>query len=1070
VRTLAALYVAGGCLPGCQALIDDPLHAGPNAATDSGDGAPSTPADAADGSAVPVEDAAGDALVPSADSALELDGSLPDDADVPTVDAGGRQPPEDGGSYVGDVGGGRCGDGACGGDETHETCREDCPRCGNGLCEEALGESHAACAEDCPPVPANDLCLAAEEVAATGVVAVEGTTSGAHRELDLGELASPDVYFRFRLVDPASLVLRVVSDPVWDTSLYLLEGSCDRPEVRAHGDDDIAGRAARVAVPELAPGDYLVAVTGYGPDDSGAFTLHLELDGPASCGDGVCAPSFETAALCPADCPAPAVCGDGVCQPEEDAVGCHADCPRCGDGRCDRERGETTDTCPVDCPEPPANDTCGGAVPILNQGDVSQRVEGTTTGARPDLRLVCAGHANDAPEVVYVLELERPVLLDLRLTGVGDWDTFLYVLSDDCDDGARVRACNDDAPDPGRSHVEVALEAGQHWVAVAGFGPEAFGEFSLEISAGPLPVECGDGRCDDGETPHGCPSDCLGACGDGLCGPGEDPDGCPEDCLAGCGDGLCEAEERAEGSCPQDCEAQPEAPANDLCGAAVELPTQGDVEIVGTTVGAGHEDRSHWSASPDVYYSFTLAAPASATLRLRSEPPWDTHLRLLSGPCGAGEEVGSNDEGDAPGSSLLALPALAPGPYLVVVAGFAGSDAGPFSLSASFGDPVACGDLRCDDGWEDWRGCPADCQGPPPPANDRCEDALDIGPAGEVELQGTTEQARHDLVEHWSASPDVFFSFSLAQPASAALALVGDPSWDTFLYLLMAPCGTPIEVARDDHGGEPGSGRAAIELDRLAPGQYLVVVTGFGEQDRGAFSLEVSFGEAGPCGDGVCAEDEDHVTCRTDCPFCGDGVCAGPPGETDLSCPADCLARPDNDSCEQAIPIPAEGVQSVVGRTFAGRMDLGDLSLYRPDVFYSFVLDEPASLIVVTESELDHPFGRLLRGTCDAYVGVDQDHWAADDTQERTAYDALEPGPYVVAVIAEPETVEPFTLTLTFGPAVRCGDAACAEDFEDWQSCPDDCDPPPVPDNDVCPGATPVQAAPSMRVRIAGRR
>ena len=46
--------------------------------------------------------------------------------------------------------------------------------------------------------------------------------------------------------------------------------------------------------------------------------------GPATCGDGTCAPQLETRATCPADCGAPPVsCGDLVCDPGET---CLADC------------------------------------------------------------------------------------------------------------------------------------------------------------------------------------------------------------------------------------------------------------------------------------------------------------------------------------------------------------------------------------------------------------------------------------------------------------------------------------------------------------------------------------------------------------------------------------------------------------------------------------------------------------------------------------------------------------------------------------------------------------------------
>ena len=97
--------------------------------------------------------------------------------------------------------------------------------------------------------------------------------------------------------------------------------------------------------------------------------------------------------------------------------------------------------------------------------------------------------------------------------------------------------------------------------------------------------DCGNGRCDDGETNDECPVDCeppcgnqrcdseagetcllcpmdcgtcRDACGDGACGEGEVCDNCPRDCgdCPRCGDSVCNADETYD-SCPEDCFAPP---------------------------------------------------------------------------------------------------------------------------------------------------------------------------------------------------------------------------------------------------------------------------------------------------------------------------------------------------------------------------------------------------------------------------------------------------------------------------------------------------------------------------------
>ncbi|HEU4536556.1 MAG TPA: hypothetical protein VFS00_20670 [Polyangiaceae bacterium] len=60
---------------------------------------------------------------------------------------------------------------------------------------------------------------------------------------------------------------------------------------------------------------------------------------------------------------------------------------------------------------------------------------------------------------------------------------------------------------------------------------------------------CGDGACNNGETPSSCPSDCK--CGDGLCNGAESCGTCPGDCGSCCGNGTCNANEC--NTCPQDC-------------------------------------------------------------------------------------------------------------------------------------------------------------------------------------------------------------------------------------------------------------------------------------------------------------------------------------------------------------------------------------------------------------------------------------------------------------------------------------------------------------------------------------
>jgi hypothetical protein len=63
---------------------------------------------------------------------------------------------------------------------------------------------------------------------------------------------------------------------------------------------------------------------------------------------------------------------------------------------------------------------------------------------------------------------------------------------------------------------------------------------------------CGDGACNNGETPSTCPSDCK--CGDGICNGIEWCGSCSQDCGSCCGNSVCDNNETCS-SCSKDCGA-----------------------------------------------------------------------------------------------------------------------------------------------------------------------------------------------------------------------------------------------------------------------------------------------------------------------------------------------------------------------------------------------------------------------------------------------------------------------------------------------------------------------------------
>ena len=507
--------------------------------------------------------------------------------------------------------------------------------------------------------------------------------------------------------------------------------------------------------------------------------------------------------------------------------------PFCGDDACDAAT-ESWRTCLADCERPgpaPANDRCEDAAPLPAHD--RQRVAGDTSLALQDLG---GAFARRGPDVFYRFDLATAAAVTIRMEASPRWDTYLVLLSGGCDALESVGS-NDDAE--GAEHVSALeqgrLEPGPYVVAATGAGAEDLGAFSLRLDFA-TPWWCGDGACRNGR---------------------EDWQTCPDDC-------------------------EVPAPPNDRCAAAIAVPTAGERRFEGTTTGAAHDLDVVGGGAPDVFYRFQLDQPASVSLRLAPGSAWDVRLGLAGGGCDAPELV-AEDRAWGGSTATLGRGKLEPGPYLVVVAGGSASEAGPYTLTATFAAPEAmCDDDVCDDELgEDWRSCPDDCE----PA---CANLL-----GRGSRSGDTRGEAHDYAPHRSQSPDVFYAFYLEERSAVALLLEGEGRWDTWLYLLRGRCGDLAEVARDDDFGRSQAGKSQILQPDLAPGSYFVVVTGYDGDDAGRYDLEAAFGDPVSCGDGVCnVRFAEWRSCRGDCcagaarPVVGDlavNEVLLDPGETDVN-------------------------------------------------------------------------------------------------------------------------------------------------------------------------------------------
>jgi hypothetical protein len=84
---------------------------------------------------------------------------------------------------------------------------------------------------------------------------------------------------------------------------------------------------------------------------------------------------------------------------------------------------------------------------------------------------------------------------------------------------------------------------------------------------------CGDGVCEDPETPENCPEDCPICDNDGVCEPPENEQNCPNDCPPLCNNNnICEPPENPD-NCPNDCPMDSESDT-DGCGNGICEPPE----------------------------------------------------------------------------------------------------------------------------------------------------------------------------------------------------------------------------------------------------------------------------------------------------------------------------------------------------------------------------------------------------------------------------------------------------------------------------------------------------------------
>jgi MYXO-CTERM domain-containing protein len=262
-----------------------------------------------------------------------------------------------------------CGDGTCDaeGGESTATCPSDCgTECGDGVCNG--DETNESCLEDCPLEPTT--CELPIEVVVQATQTLTGDTTGASNDLEGSCVGggAPDHVYALTLTADAT-VDAVVGG--YDTGMYL-RSACDDPDSELDCNDDIAlpENLGSQITQDLTAGQYFLVVDGF-RTNAGEYTLTIDVtcadptdtdgDGTADCVDGCAADPDKTE---------PGQCGCGVPDTDSDTDGtadcvdaCAADPAKTEPGQCgcgvadtDTDSDGTAD-CADPCPED-AGDDC----------------------------------------------------------------------------------------------------------------------------------------------------------------------------------------------------------------------------------------------------------------------------------------------------------------------------------------------------------------------------------------------------------------------------------------------------------------------------------------------------------------------------------------------------------------------------------------------------------------------------------------------------------------------------------------------------------------------------------------
>ena len=422
--------------------------------------------------------------------------------------------------------------------------------------------------------------------------------------------------------------------------------------------------------------------------------------------------------------------------------------------------------------------------------------------------------------------------------------------------------------------------------------------------------DCGNDKCEAGETAANCPADCDSGpvCGNDNCEAGETEANCPADCASGpvCGNGTCEAGE-TEANCADDC-AAPAGLWEDCqdsgdCGDGL-LCLWGLSGDKNGNCSDGCEQVNSYDGCPEGYFCIELSNAGEAGIPgacipedyiiicgngecqspqenegncpqdCSTEPVDDICKTLPWQGCCDGEVVkycenGTYKEADCNKQYGPSCGWSSQSGYYSCKTDGGADPSGDFPKSCDIYTGPECGNGTCETG-ETTTSCPADCKPAGPVCgNNKCE-------TGETSVNCPKDCSSGAPVCGNGKCETGETEANCAKDCTTAAAVCGNNKCEVGETETNCPadCSSSSPVCGD---GKCETGETTI-------------------------SCPADCKPEGPwCGDGTCDATETSQTCLADCgaagPVCGDDKCEDP--ENKVNCPADCGTNPEE--CGQVV-------------------------------------------------------------------------------------------------------------------------------------------------------------------------